>query len=386
MKTEKLVRRRRNFGDRDMVCKFLLGLAALSYAAIAQAAPAPAETAARLQALIDNHRKTTPGIRSEALEVRTSAWRWSGATGIADGKSAPMTTNHVFRIASVTKPYTAAAILRLMEMGKIDISKPIAPHISDASVAALKKGGYDPANITVQHLLAHTSGIYDYAEDPKFQQRVMADPTHQWTRIQQIEHAMMHGKPIDAPGKTYGYSDTGYILLGEILERKTGMGLAKAVRTLLRFDRLKLRNTYWEQLESKTGTAPFARHYFGDVDMTTANPSLDLFGGGGIVSNVGDLSTFYRALVRGEIFDDRRTQAVMMTVSDAKQGRGVHGNALYAVSLGGYKCWGHGGFWGQLVAYCPENDVTFALTINQVDVSSDNTKAFIKDLALIIAP
>jgi D-alanyl-D-alanine carboxypeptidase len=368
------------------ITKCLIGLAALVVAGGAHAASAPTQTAARLQALIDRHRTSGPNIPSEALKVQTSTWSWAGATGIADGNAAPMTANHVFRIASVTKPYTAAAILRLMEKGEIDISRPIATLISPESLAALRKGGYDPSQITVQQLLAHTSGIYDYAEDSAYQQRVMEDPSHQWTRIEQIEHAMTQGKPIDLPGKTYGYSDTGYVLLGEIIERKTGMGLATAVRSLLRFNRLNLRNTYWEQLEPKTGGAPLARHYFGDADMTPANPSLDLFGGGGIISSVSDLTTFYRALVRGEVFDDRRTLAVMMTTTDAVHPNGVQNNALRLMNVGRYKCWGHGGFWGQLVVHCPENDLTFAWTVNQAEVSSESMKAFVQELSEIVAP
>jgi D-alanyl-D-alanine carboxypeptidase len=359
---------------------------ALLSASTADSKSAPRATAEKLQALLESNRTSAANIRSEALSVHTPAWNWSGATGFADGKSSPMTAGHVFRVASVTKPYTAATILRLMEMGKLDIERPIAPLISDASNTALRAGGYDPARITVQQLLAHTSGIYDYAMDEAFVARVMADPAHQWTRLEQIDHAMKHGKPIDVPGSTYAYSDTGYILLGEIIERKTGMGLAKAVRTLLRFDRLGLRNTYWEQLEPKSGSAPFARHYFGDVDMTEANPSLDLFGGGGMVSSVDDLATFYRALVRGDVFDDRRTLAVMMTATDAKRASGMHTNAVYAVAVGRYKCWGHGGYWGQLVAYCPENDLTFAWTINQATNARAAEESFVAKLAEVVAP
>ncbi len=373
-------------GYKDMKSIYAALLLSLAYMGVASAQPAPAPVAAKLQALIETHRAAGPEIPSEALDVQTAKWRWSGATGFADGKKAPMTADHVFRIASVTKPYTAAAILRLMEMKKIDFAKPIAPLISAASANALRKGGYDPEAITVQQLLAHTSGIYDYAEDAKFSERVMADPTHQWTRGEQIDHAMTHGKPIDAPGNTYGYSDTGYILLGEIVERKTGLGLAKAVRSLLRFDRLKMRHSYWEQLEAKPGTAPFARHYIGSADMSDVNPSLDLFGGGGLVSTVGELSTFYRALVRGEVFDDRRTLAVMMTVPNTKHDGGVHNNALSLMKVGRYQCWGHAGFWGQLVAHCPEIDLTFAWTVNQAEIGDGNMKGFVTKLAEIVAP
>lgn len=104
---------------------------------------------------------------------------------------------------------------------------------------------------------------------------------------------------------------------------------------------------------------------------------------------MGDLAIFYRALVRGEVFDDPRTLAVMMTSVGAKRSvgdTGMHNNALYLVRFGRWLCWGHAGFWGQLVAYCPENDVTFAWTFNQVAVSNDNMHKFANDLAAIVAP
>ncbi len=350
---------------------------------------APTETAAKLKALLAEHQKSSANIPGEALTILTPQWRWSGATIPSDGVANPLKQESLFRIASVTKPFTAAAILRLMEMGKVDIQAPLSGYIAPASITALRKGGYDPEKITIQQLLSHSSGIYDYATDEAFIASVTANPSRQWTRLEQIELAMKNGKPIDAPGKTYGYSDTGYVLLGEIIERQAGQSLGKSVRQLLRFDRLKLRQTYWEQLEAKPGNTEIASHYMGKADLAAANPSLDLYGGGGIVSTVGDLAIFYRALVRGDVFDDRRTQAVMMTSVGTKRpagDTGMHNNALYLVRFGRWQCWGHAGFWGQLVAYCPENDVTFAWTFNQADVGNDNMHKFANDLAAIVAP
>jgi D-alanyl-D-alanine carboxypeptidase len=194
---------------------------------------------------------------------------------------------------------------------------------------------------------------------------------HQWTRAEQIKHAMDNGKPLGKPGELYSYSDTGYILLGEIIERKTGQGLATAVRSLLRFQKLGLADTYWEQLEPKprTSKAPFAGNLFGAIDLTKANHSFDLFGSGGMISTTQDLSIFFRALIRGEVFDDRRTLAVLLIIPPAKRGQGGHetyGNGVYQFNVGREHCMGHGGFWGQAVAYCPASDITFAWTANQV--------------------
>ena len=81
--------------------------------------------------------------------------------------------------------------------------------------------------ITVRELLLHTSGIYNYGTDPDYQAAVNADPTKHWTRLEQVRFAVEHGRPVGEPGALYAYSDTGYALLGEILERVTGGSLRR---------------------------------------------------------------------------------------------------------------------------------------------------------------
>lgn len=85
----------------------------------------------------------------------------------------------------------------------------------------------------------HTSGLYDYANEPKFVEYV-THGRHHWTRTEQVRFAITHGKPYAASGKEFHYSDTGYVLLGEIIERTTGRPLANAFRRLLGFDKLGL--------------------------------------------------------------------------------------------------------------------------------------------------
>jgi D-alanyl-D-alanine carboxypeptidase len=346
----------------------LLGFALISTPVLA------APKGADLDTLLRDHMAATPTIAGEALSVRMPGFSWSGAVGTVAGTKTPLTPNHVFRTASLTKSFTAAAILRLMEMGKLDVTKPIEDYISADSAMLLRKGGYDPAAISVEQLLSHTSSIYDYATDEAFTKKVFADPLHAWTRAEQIKHAMDHGKPIGKPGEKYSYSDTGYVLLGEIIERKTGQNLAAAVRALVRFKKIGLVDTYWEQLESKPSKAPFAGNVFEGTDMTKANHSFDLFGGGGMISSADDLAIFFRALIRGEVFDDKRTLAVLLTISPTKRGDGGHeiyGNGVYQFNIGKVHCIGHGGFWGQAVAYCPSKDMTFAWTINHGGAVSD---------------
>ena len=171
---------------------------------------------------------------------------------------------------------------------------------------------------------------------------------------------------LGAPGAQYAYSDTGYVLLGDLIERATSKSLAAAYRDLLHFDQLGLDQTWLESVEPEpAGTADRAHQFYEDLDTYDADPSFDLYGGGGLVSTVRDLATFYRALLTGGVFADPATLTVMTTVpavsSDAGAGMGLF--SFDGAELG--MCWSHSGFWGSAVITCPERDFTFAVSIFQ---------------------
>jgi D-alanyl-D-alanine carboxypeptidase len=159
----------------------------------------------------------------------------------------------------------------------------------------------------------HTSGLYDYASDPTFVKYVLTHGRHHWTRPEQVRFAMTHGKPYGPPGKDFHYADTGYVLLGEIIERTTGRPLATALRRLLKFEKLGLAATYLESLEVRPHAAhPRAHQYYQQIDATAFDPSFDLYGGGGPISTVDDLTRFYRALLQGRVFEKRATLRTML--------------------------------------------------------------------------
>ena len=168
-----------------------------------------------------------------------------------------------FRIASLTKVFVATAILRLYEKGQLSLEDPISKFISKKHVEILREGGYDPDVITVRHCLNHSSGLYDYAEGgPEYIEEAVKDPNKRWTRTEQIAFAMKHGKPHAPPGEEEHYSDTGYVLLGEIIEKLTGSGLAEGLRRLLKFDELHMPATYLETLEKRPdGLMPNVKRY-----------------------------------------------------------------------------------------------------------------------------
>jgi CubicO group peptidase (beta-lactamase class C family) len=122
----------------------------------------------------------------------------------------PNTSSSIFRLASLTKPFTALAILMLQERGKLDTSDPICKYISDCPVA------WQP--VTIHHLLTHTSGIPDYAAFP--------DALHQAALSRSVTELIdsFRDKPLDIPpGSLFDYSNSGYVLLGTIIESVSGM-------------------------------------------------------------------------------------------------------------------------------------------------------------------
>lgn len=265
-----------------------------------------------------------------------------------------------FRIASNTKTWVAAALLRLAEDGHLDLDAPITSYLSPETLALLESGGYAPDQITVRQLASHTAGLGDHTQTDAFFEAIVANPMRVWTPAQQIELAMTESRKLSEPGIAYAYSDTGYVLLGEIIEQVSGLPLAPALRTLVDYDDLGLDHTWLETLEPAPAPAPAALEQ-GAVGLKTADlhPSMDLYGGGGLVSTLEDMNTFYRALIEGEILGEE-TLSDMMRASPQSRTEGGYGLGLFVHEIAGETCYGHAGFWGSLAYHCPEIDLTLS--------------------------
>lgn len=192
-----------------------------------------------LQTLIDNEIAANPAIPGQLLSVIAPDVGLDAdfAAGVVDFESGiALEPGARFRIASVTKTFTAAAVLRLVEQGQVDLDASIEQYVSAESIALLQGDGFATDRITVRHLLLHTSGIPDFSDTPAYSAASFEEPERVWTQREQIAFAMEIADPVGEPGEQYSYSDTGYILLGELIERQTGQSLGAAVRTLLNYE------------------------------------------------------------------------------------------------------------------------------------------------------
>jgi D-alanyl-D-alanine carboxypeptidase len=354
---------------------------------------------ALLQRLVDRDVERYPGMPGRLLHVLGRGIDVEVAAGVADRPTGePLTPGSRFRIASVTKPFVAAAALRLHEDGELDLDQPIEKLVDDETVAELRRGGYRPDAITTRHLLTHTSGVYDFAADAYgpptddgYVAACLADPSRRWTRIEQLRFAIDHGRPYGEPGAVFSYSDTGANLVGEIIERLTDRSMGAAIRELVGFEPLGLRHTYHESVEPEPADLPpIAHQYEGDFDVWRYDPSVDLWGGGGLVSTCADLARFFRALLR-DVFRQPETLATMCTLpnrppaNEEDAGEAARtGMFLVRHEANEHVLWGHGGYWGTSVATCPDLDLTVVTQDGQANMPEGYRKAAIIDEVLAL--
>jgi D-alanyl-D-alanine carboxypeptidase len=304
----------------------------------------------------------------------------AGAAGFADPKTGRRMTPHTpVRVASNTKTFVAATALRLWEQGRLGLDAPIGPLLDPKLAQILRGDGYRTDQITVRHLLSHSAGLYDHGSDLRYVTRVLTENRH-WTRQEQIGLMAEYADPQSPPGTEFRYSDTGYLLLGNIIERITGKSLAGAVRDELRLDRLGLQSTWWETFEQPPAKAePRARQFFKGQDVTDLHPSFDLYGGGGQAMSAHDLAAFMAALFENRIFRRPETLREMLWKGPHK-GAEAYRLGLQAEKWGEADVYSHSGFWGTYAYYNPERKIAAAgVTTNPQ--SGRTTRALVKQAA-----
>lgn len=342
-----------------------------------------------LQEVIRGSFEQVPGVSMTVMAPDIDLY-WSGATGF-DSKEEEdsLSVNQPFRIASVTKTFVATAILRLHEMDSLDINDPISLYISPAHEQLLEDNGYSADSIRIRHCLNHTSGLYDYAmQGQSFAEYIIKNPQKRWSRTEQIQLAMDTGKRTGSPGERYSYGDTGYILAGEIIENLLDTTLGAGLRQLLQYDQLDMPTTWLEIIEeTPDDILPYVHRYLSRFETTIWDASMDLYGGGGLVSNTPDLANFMHALFNGGIYEKEETLQLMLKApvyadtylpeederfKDYRQG-------LWEINIFGEKVYMHGGLWGTGLFHLPKYNCTIA-----VNNTAGRWDRLIKQVVLVV--
>lgn len=278
-----------------------------------------------------------------------------GTSDLATG--APMSVDDHSRIGSVAKTFTGTAVLQLVDQGRISLSDPISRYVD---------GVPSGDSITLDLLGRMRSGLFSYSDDDAFVPALLAQsPTGQdafaYTPRQLLDIAFAH--PLNfAPGTQYEYSNTNTVLLGQVVERVTGVPLGEYLAQKL-FKPLGLSHTSYPA--DGALPEPFTHGYTAAsdgtvVDATFWNPSWS-DAAGRIVSTYADLKVWAAVLAKGSMLRPQ-TQAGRLQTTEIAPGVG-YGFAIFNVSG-----WiGHNGDipgYTTVVVYLPERDATLVILAN----------------------
>ncbi len=305
------------------------------------------------------------------LRVRHGASWWEGSNRSSLESNVDALRSPAFRTASITKTFTAALVLLLIEEGRLTLDTCLGAHLPSEicrSIHIFEGTIYGP-RITVAQLLRHRSGVFDYATSPLFFEHVVRNPRRKWSPRELLNEAVLAGDPYFRPDEGFAYSDTGYVLLAMILEAVTDLPLATLYRDRL-LDPLRLEQTYLEGCEPSVDW-PLSQAFKGAIDTSGFDPSFDTFGGGGLVSTAADLDRFISRLMDGSIFSKKETLSAMMEGTEAPAGTGTRKTrsaaGLSAFSIADHLFWGHLGHWNSFMLHSIEQDISICGTFNQAD-------------------
>jgi D-alanyl-D-alanine carboxypeptidase len=342
-------------------------------AASASASPAdsmttPTTSTAQLRQLVaQDVRAGAPGVivrvddgRGQVIDIAEQA-AWSRRDHI-------LTEDDRFRMGSNTKTMVATVILQLVAEHRLALTDSV-----DTRLPGLIPDGN---NITLRMLLNHTSGLFNYVDDPAVLKAFTGQDTRQWTPEEDLAAAVAH-PPLFAPGTQYSYSNTNYIVLGLIAEKVTGEDVADLVQQRIAGP-LHLHGTYLiigaDHRDNPTlahGYEPDAarlapllppgtpagtafvgpRRPEGYVDTTDVNMSAE-WAAGGMVSTAEDWARFDTALMSGQLLPPAELQQMRTTVSEGTSTANRYGLGLEQVVTPCGTVWGH---VGQVPGYSSED-------------------------------
>ena len=333
--------------------------AALPLALAASDAHAQARDRARASAVVDSLARSPVAARQVAglavAVVRGRDTLLARAYGSADLENdVPATVGHVFQIASITKQFTAAAVLKLVEAGKVALDDDVTRYLPDAPTQG--------RHVTVRQLLSHTSGIPDVAELPAFQAVKRRD------LAPDSLIALVRGEPFYfPPGEQMRYSNTGYLLLGRLVEKVSGRPYAEYVAEEL------FRPAGMTASRDCDQRALIPRRVTG-YDHTPSGfqraefISLRIpFAAGALCSTALDLVAWSRALHGGRIVGPAAYAEMTRAPVLAGGRRTRYGLGLATGALAGRRAYHHGGdiqgFTSYLVHF-PDDSLTVSVLMN----------------------
>ncbi|MEO8092092.1 MAG: serine hydrolase domain-containing protein [bacterium] len=334
------------------------------------AAPTSDEVQAALDAAVE---AGAPGI---ALEIRGPAGDEFLTSGYAAVESQEaIDPGERFRIASVTKSFTATVVMQLVAEDEIALGDTV----SELAPGLLAAGG----EITVGQLLGHTSGLPEYTKTDAFAERAGAGKS---LTPEQVLGFVADDEPEFEPGSQYAYSDSDNIALGLIIEEVTGNSFESELNARV-IEPLGLEQT--ELATSFDFPEPHAQGYQYDPDSGELEDVTDAridpngaWASGALISTPADVSSFFAALLGGEVVPPEQLEEMIETVpgagSPAGPGTNNAGLGIFGWEISCGEVWGHTGSWPgfrSLGAASEDGEGSISMVVNATDLPDEAQEA-----------
>lgn len=316
-----------------------------------------AAVAARLDTAIEAA-MSAEAIPGALIGIWSPDGRYVKAFGVADtATDSPVKTDFYSRIGSVTKTFTATALLQLVDSGEVGLDAPIADYLEGIP------GG---EAITVRQLATMRSGLPEYTETDAFQAALRSDPGRGFTPSELLALAFSR-PPAFPPGQRWQYCNTNYVVLGLLIEKISGQALSDYLRGNV-LDLLEMADTSLPA--GARFPEPHARGYTDPFDGP--GPPLDAtdwsadstWAAGGMVSTLDDMRRWLPALARGALIS---TELQRQRLADASAGAVAPG-AAYGIGLMTAAGWiGHNGSvpgYQTVAVYLPQRQTSLVAMIN----------------------
>lgn len=296
---------------------------------------------------------------------------WQGTSGFADVATArPVTVDTAFSVASVSKTFTAALILALIEDGRLSLDSTARTYLP-----ALKINRH----ITVRELLDHTSGLRDFYYNPSIDHALLVHPGKVWDATRSLRYL---GPPYSKPGRSWHYSNTNYLILGLLAEAVGKAPVADQLRQRF-FGPMRLDHTFYQSMETPRG--PVARGYR-FLGIGPDLPAIDLSdhsdvvpftsvvtaagAAGSIATSGADLARWAQGLYGGDVLTEASRDAMVADLQKtARYVPGVaYGLGVQALGVAGHPTLGHSGrFLGARAAvrWLADEQSSIAVLTNQ---------------------
>lgn len=340
-----------------------------------------------LKKIIDSDSKLHNGyllVHSDKLHVH-----WN----MAYGQTGEMSANpeQPYHTASIGKVFTALIIAMFVEEGRMNYSDPIAKYLPEDVLTNLHmyKGTDYSREIHIEHLVSNTSGLGDYFEEKtkhgKFLEVLQSDPKRIWTPVETIEWSKKYLKPHFSPGTGLHYTNTGFNLLGLIIEKVASKPYHEVLHEYI-FDRLNMKHSYLSQFSKPAEKSDMPTAHINslgkEINIEDYRSFTSIYAAGQTVSTSEDLLIFMKALTDNRLISE---QSLLQMMKWKKMWMGVdYGYGLSRVRMFAlmpkYNVWGHLGSTGSFMLYNPAMDLYVNGSFNKTGYTGQSIRFVFKVL------